>query len=570
MAADVRLPSTLDSGSAFQPLVEDMWRLSPTFRRQCARLAIEPLLTIRLSTADNRTDMSFADAKTLVHRKGAHITAEVYLPVSQRTVELIAHEVEHIVEQLDGVDLNTQAGSGAAWRTPSGAFETARAVETGRRVAHEVQRGAAKTGRDKVSTSVAGDAWHASIALQDRHSRPVDGRSARVSGNGRYVAFSSYAQLVAADRNSLRDVYVVDLLTGEFTLESRGVDGGAGGGDSVAPDISADGRYVTFESAAANLIAGRPPSEVSRVVVRDRHEGTLRDLVPAGAETATLIASRNPVISADGRAIAYESFGDTPSGSSIQVVRPLEDVRVAIDVTSAGARRPGKSVTPSISGNGRYVAFMSTADLTCGHASGCSGEPADRNGIADVYLRDTHAQVTTRISRSPEGHDSDGPSYAPSISSDGRFVVFVSEATNLGGKTKKRMPQIYVHDVATGTIELVSHTPRGRPANGPSTRPVVSRDGSIVAFQSLASDLLCDANCEGPARDINLVWDVFVYSRAERRAVRISAGTVDEWMEHSRTPTLDDHGRVVVFGTRHPIDPRDEAFDEDLFVWVRK
>jgi hypothetical protein len=129
--------------------------------------------------------------------------------------------------------------------------------------------------------------------------------------------------------------------------------------------------------------------------------------------------------------------------------------------------------------------------------------------------------------------------------------------------TRKRSP----YDLVTGITEVVSRTPSGRPANGPSLRPALSQDGATIAFQSLASNLVCEGTCQGGQADINLVWDVFVYDRFARRTARVSTDIGEEWMENSRAPSLDDAGQVLAFGSRHPINGRDEARDENLYVY---
>jgi hypothetical protein len=126
--------------------------------------------------------------------------------------------------------------------------------------------------------------------------------------------------------------------------------------------------------------------------------------------------------------------------------------------------------------------------------------------------------------------------------------------------------QIFIHDRQTGAVELVSRTPRGRPANGPSAHPAISHDGSIITFQSLASDLVCNMKCRGSQSDINLLWDVFVYNRTTRRAIRASADDGMEWIENSHGPALDESGCVITFSTRHPISTVDDAHDDDLYV----
>ncbi len=169
----------------------------------------------------------------------------------------------------------------------------------------------------------------------------------------------------------------------------------------------------------------------------------------------------------------------------IYLVQIASGQRTRLDLTSAGGRGADQSMSPAISGDGRFVAFVSRADLMCTKAQACVTEPSDTNDVADIYLRDTLTDITRRITRSYAGGDLDGPSYDPAISSDGRHVAFVSEAQNLTRASRSRAAHIYVHDLVTGITELVSRTPSGRPANGASLRPAISHDGGTVAFQSL-------------------------------------------------------------------------------------
>ena len=413
------------------------------------------------------------------------------------------------------------------------------------------------------------------VVQQDRFSGPFERPSARVSARGRHVVFSSYARLVATDVNQMRDVYVLDLYTGHVTLESAGRDGSAANGDSGSADISGDGRYVVFVSVAGNLAEAQIAAGVPRVFLRDRETDTTRLLTTSVRGGPANGYSTNPAISADGTTVVFESTAtdlltsDAPNDVSVYMMRPSSGERARLSVSGARAPRAGQSVSPSISANGRYVAFMSKADLTCQDAPACVREPPDRNRVADVYVRDALTNATTRVSRSYTGKDPDGASYDPAISGDGRYVVFVSEASNLTRDSGRRGPQVYSRDIVNGVTELVSRNSSGRRANGPSVHPAVSHDGSTVAFQSLASDLLCSNHCDAAQRDINLLWDVFVHDR-RTPTVRASADDGDEeWMESSRAPSLDGTGRVLAFGSRHPISGRADTHDENLFVWVR-
>ena len=574
-AAPVGLPPNLEAAPVFRPFLEKMWQSSPTFRRQCSRLAAGTGLRVRVLVEDRPGRALSVDARTvLTHQDGSLTVAHVYLKPSLNAAELIAHEIEHILEQLDGVDLKAQAGNGAVWKSGDEEFETRRAIEAGRRVADEIRLSSAVSNvRDRPPENYA----HllTTVVQQDRDAAPSSVRSARVSGSGRYVVFISSARLVEADRNQFRDVYVLDLTTGQVTLESVGPGASPGNGESVSPDISQDGRYVVFESAAGNLTDTPFPSGVFHVFLRDREKGTTRLLTTnANGEPANGL-SGNPVISADGTAVAFESVStdliatheSTRSTVGIYLIQLPSGLRTRLDVTSAGRASVGPSASPAISADGRFSAFVSKVDLTCGQASACVTEPSDKNGIADIYLRDTQTGTTKRVTRSYSGGDPDGPSYDPAISGDGRHLTFVSEASNLTRDQIKRTAHIYVQDVATGITELVTRTPGGRPANGPSLRPALSHDGSRVAFQSLACNLVCEGKCQGGQPDINLLWDVFVYDRSTRHTTQVSTDIGEEWMENSRAPSLDDSGHVLAFGSRHPINGRDEGRDENLYVY---
>ncbi len=187
-------------------------------------------------------------------------------------------------------------------------------------------------------------------------------------------------------------------------------------------------------------------------------------------------------------------------------------------------------------------------------------------GVADVYVRDTRLNTTKRISRSVSGAEPNGASYDPAISGNGRYVAFVSEASNLTGDAVRRGAQIYVHDLVSGATELITRTRAGRPANGSSLRPALSHDGQRIAYQSLASDLLCDDKCKAGQADINLLWDVYLHDRRTGQTLRASRDSGGDWMEYSRAPSLDASGGIVVLVTRHPIDDRDDGNDEDLVV----
>jgi Tol biopolymer transport system component len=185
-----------------------------------------------------------------------------------------------------------------------------------------------------------------------------------------------------------------------------------------------------------------------------------------------------------------------------------------------------------------------------------------------VYVRDTELGVTTLVSVGISGRVPDGGSYDPAISSDGRYVVFASAAANLVAGDRNRTTDVFVRDLRDGTTSAVSGSARGATGNGPSGSPAISSDGRFVVFQSDASDLICARRCSREAEDINLLPDVFLFERISKRMTWISSLAAGGWAEESGGAQVDAAGDVVVFSSRHPVDEQDVDNDFDLFVRV--
>ena len=508
----------------------------------------------------------------MTYRGGLLVSVDIHLTSFDEPVELIAHEIEHVIEQLDGIDLETHVRTGTVSKREDGAFETRRAIEVGRRVARDVSLSATTQPRmmQQHPSWRPFDVVEQQYAFASVHDPP----SGRVSADGRYVVLASRARLSLADGNTMRDIYVFDVATRLVTLETPGAAARPANGESANPDISGDGRYVVFESTAGNLTNVALASAVPRVFWRDRQTGVTRLLsTTPGGEPANGL-SVTPTISADGGTAVFSSSAtnladeEKSSGAGMGVYRIelSSNKRSRVDVTSDGGGHAGQSASPTISGDGRYVAFASDADLTIDDGSARRDQTRDENGVFDVYIRDMLRRHTRRASVASSGSDSDGPSYHPAISIDGRHLVFVSKATNLTSARSSSHAQVFVRDLETGTVEIVSHTPAGLPGDAPSARPAVSGDGSVIAYQSLASNLLCEDRCRTAERDINLLWDLYVFERTPRHTTRRSGDQPEEWMESSRGPSLNETGRVLTFASTHPSSKEDEEHDEDLFV----
>jgi len=568
--AGASLPSNLTASAVFRPALERMWQSSATFRRQCGRLSAAPQLHVNLLMEELARHPSSYHARAAMKRQsGTLVSVDIHLTRFEDPIALIAHEIEHAIEQLEGVDLAAQSGTGNVWKREDGAFETRRAIEVGRRVVREVNAAEDPTASDGQEDS--GSLRLHAIALHDRFPLLTGPPSGRVSPSGRQVVFSSYASLVAGDGNKTRDIYVMDVSTRRVTLETPGAGGHSANGESLNPDISRDGRLVVFESVAGNLTTVEFARGIPRVFLRDRQTDIVRLLSTNARDEPANGPSTTPAISADGEAVVFISSAsdileDTAGSTGVYLIRLASNTRTRVDVTNQGQVRSGQSASAAISADGRYVAFMSRADLTARDGSSPADEAPDGNGTFDIYVRDTVKLRTRRVSQGRGGRDTDGPSYHPAISGDGRFVAFVSEASNLTHDGSKRVAQIYLRDMETGATELISRTPAGRPGDAACARPVVSGDGSVVAYQSMASNLLCESKCGPSESDINLLWDVYVYDRSARRTVRAGGDEREGWMEGSRGPSLEETGRLLVLTSRHPSSAQDEGNDEDLFL----
>jgi Tol biopolymer transport system component len=344
-------------------------------------------------------------------------------------------------------------------------------------------------------------------------------RGASVSADGRYVAFWSVATnlspLDTGSRPWQRSVFMRDLKTGRTILASRrsaaaGGANAAGHSDDVA--LSGDGRYVAFRSDASNLGQAHG-KRVTRVFLRDlRRDRTILVSRQSAADGGAAAFATSPSVSADGRYVAFESgarnLSRLATGRAPSVY--LRDVKakrtVLVSRQSAadgGAGANDWSAEPAVSGDGRYVAFISLA----GNLS-----DADLNPRWDVFVRDMKTGTTELVSRQSAadgGAGGDGDSYRPALSSDGRYIAFKSDADNLSAADNDDVADVFVRDMETDTTVLVSRQSAadgGAGANGNSYYPALSADGRLVAFQSDA-DNLSTADQDG-------VSDVFVHDTA--------------------------------------------------------
>jgi Tol biopolymer transport system component len=360
-----------------------------------------------------------------------------------------------------------------------------------------------------------------------------------ISADGRFVAFDSYADnLVPGDANGLYDVFIRDTVAGTTVRASVDSAGGEGGGNSAAPAISGDGRYVVYSSESV-LAAGDSNGNWD-VFLRDSATGvtSLASVDSSGLQGDNY--SFGSGISSNGRYVVFISQctdlvpDDTNSVEDI-FVRDLLAGSVAL-ASVASTLGPGDlgSSNPSLSADGRHVAFVSLATNLV---------PGDTNGTKDIFRRDLVTGTTVRVSVSGSGAEANGPSFRAAISSDGRYVAFSSQATNLVSGDTNAMPDVFVRDLLMGTTVRISVDSAGTQGNGISDDPTISADGRYVAFTSFATNLI--------PGDFNNHEDVFVRDLATGVTSAVSIGSTGALADEGGSePSMSADGRYVAFQTR--------------------
>ena len=365
--------------------------------------------------------------------------------------------------------------------------------------------------------------------------------------DGRFVVFASAASnLVPGDTNGVGDVFVRDRLTGVTELVSIGPRGVQGDGDSnflgisTAPAISDDGRYVAFKSDASNLVRG-DRNGLTDVFVRDRAADITERISGDGG-------GDNPGISPDGNFVAFETFDfDGDFAQDIYLRDRATGTVERISVSHDGSEVFGTSEDPVVA-NGPVVAFASSAPNLV---------PDDGQSNIDVFVRDLSgpSPTTERVSVSSDEQPAGefDTSRNPAITGDGRFVAFQSNAQNFTPVAQTGFfSDVFVRDREAGTTVLASPNGAGGEAAGQSEDPEISADGRFVAFASFASDLIAGA----PDPDGELVRDAFVRDLTSQSTEMISVNgahqdaTRDGFHDDVGAGPVSADGLVTLMGTQ--------------------
>jgi Tol biopolymer transport system component len=283
---------------------------------------------------------------------------------------------------------------------------------------------------------------------------------------------------------------------------SIGFDGSPADNWNARPDVSASGRYVAWDSYATNLIADDTNGGLD-VFLRDRRTDTTERVSVTSQETQANGESTSAAMSADGRFVVFESgatnLSEVDDNGTVDVFLrdrlygTTELVSIGLDGTAGDEL----SLIADVSDDGRYVAFVSRAtDLVSD----------DTNEVADVFVRDRMLDTTTRVSVATGGEQAGGCGcFMIAISGNGRHVAFDSEAADLVEGDTNGKYDVFVHHLKTGVTTRVSVPGGGGQGNFASIAPAISRRGDVVGFQSGATNLVAD--------DTNDAADVFVRVR---------------------------------------------------------
>jgi len=322
---------------------------------------------------------------------------------------------------------------------------------------------------------------------------------------------------------------------------------------SYSPVPSADGRYSTFISDASNLVSG-DTNNVADIFLFDRQSASMKRVSISTSGAQANQSSNTPDISGDGSLIVFSSqatnlvSNDTNLKKDIFLHNKITSVTQRVSLGSGGTEANDDSNNPSISSDGRFIAFESPASNLVSN---------DLNGATDIFLYDSTDGSLTRIT-----NGANGDSFNPDISADGHYLVFESQATNLvpGLSDDNGARDIYLYNLSTGTISLVSQNSDSLLADGASINPVISGDGRFIAFQSIASNL--DFN------DTNGVEDIFVRDQFNGVTSRVSVDSFGvEANNVSRNPSISADGRFISYeSSATNLTANDTNLSSDIFV----
>ena len=316
-----------------------------------------------------------------------------------------------------------------------------------------------------------------------------------ISADGRVVAFSSLASdLVPGDAPGSSDTFVRDLATGAIEMLTVGWDGSPADSGSRGSALSGTGRLVAFTSKASNLVPG-DTNGVEDVFVRDRQLGTTERVSVHSSGAQSDGHSGGAWLSAGGRFVSFASSATNLVDDDTNLVRDVFVHDRATGTTSCVSRAADGAESDSQSGFNHLFGYFTTlispdARHVVFHSYASNLVPGDTNTVPDIFVVERASGAVERVSVSSEGIESDERSYFPALFGDGRFVAFKSAGTNLVLGDENGAEDVFVHDRRTGATSRISMGSAGEEGNLESDYPTVSSDGSLIVFESLATNLV--------------------------------------------------------------------------------
>jgi Tol biopolymer transport system component len=408
-------------------------------------------------------------------------------------------------------------------------------------------------------------AAQACAALIERASIGTDGRqgageagASAISADGRFVVFVTASPLVADDSNGQTDVYVRDRLVGTTERVSVGADGAEGNGDSYPARISDDGRYITFDSWASNLVADDTNNAVD-VFVRDRLQGTTELLSRTHSGQRIDSGAQTGAMSRDGRYVLFNTSDDyvvtlDANGRIDGFLLDREGGEVECVTLDSEGKAVGGSAT-ALSDDGRFVTFVSDMPGIVA---------ADTNGLYDVFVRDRSTGTTTMASVDSKGQPLGKYCGWGAITGDGRFVAINAFDWSTFG-FPEGPTRVYIRDLVEATTQVLGGILPRDPTRGWYGHSI-SGDARFIAFYSNNDDLV--------PGDANNRMDAFVYDRESDTVACVSTNwTGASGDDNSSYPLITPGGRLVVFDSEADnLVPYDTNEVQDVFVreWERK
>jgi hypothetical protein len=451
---------------------------------------------------------------------------------------------------------------------------------------------------------------NAPIGQIDRH---------QLSNNGRVLVFNSNSDdYVAADTNGFEDVFRRDLISGATEIVSKSFDGSQSDGYSVSPDVDASGNLVVFDSTSNNIVDGAysyspadwytpaayaydATSQSTEVISRPLNllepptgawatgltsdggtvfftsetdnylpefENGLNDIYKYNVAAGTYERIAQPAVSGfldryydaipspDGTKVIYER-GSENTGlgeyqSDIYVYEEQTQTHTLVSGTSLGFPSDGRcGLGHAMSPDASVIAFA------CNSTNIVSG---DTNSQYDVFVRDTSANSTTRISVHSDGTEGNGRSYYPFLSDDGNFVLFRSDATNLVDNDTNGVRDVFLHDRTSGETRRISEV-NGVQGNGISATSRISHSGRYIAFASLADNL-----ADGPKSQS---YDVILFDSATGSYRQVSRGWDGQATDHNSFPSLfsRDEKYLIFTSAASNLVPNDTNRADDTFFY---